>query len=106
MFQAVCCSDGASCCPNGYTCDVAHQMCNPKDGGLKSLSTSAIVEIVGNVPCDSQSACQDGQTCCKLASGKWGCCPYPQVRPPSGCFPYLQVCVSKLFEISSCIVWL
>ena len=27
--------------------------------------------------CDAGSAeCPDGSTCCKLPSGKWGCCPY------------------------------
>ena len=80
MFQAVCCSDGASCCPNGYTCDVAHQMCNPTKGNGISIAMSTMTGLVGNVPCDDTSYCQDGQTCCKLASGSWGCCPYPKVH--------------------------
>ena len=33
--QAVCCSDGKHCCPNGYTCDVAAGMCNK---GLQILN--------------------------------------------------------------------
>ncbi len=34
----------------------------------------------GSVMCpDGQHECKDGQTCCKLASGQWGCCPIPEV---------------------------
>ena len=37
--------------------------------------------ISGNVMCpDGQHECKDGQTCCKLANGEWGCCPLPKVR--------------------------
>jgi hypothetical protein len=28
---------------------------------------------------DGQSECKTGQTCCKLASGHYGCCPIPKV---------------------------
>ena len=28
------------------------------------------------VPCNSTAYCQDGNTCCKLLSGQWGCCPF------------------------------
>ena len=31
-----------------------------------------------NVVCpDGQSQCPDGNTCCKLTTGQWGCCPLP-----------------------------
>ena len=34
-----------------------------------------------NVVCpDGQSECKSGQTCCKLASGNYGCCPIPKVQ--------------------------
>ena len=34
----------------------------------------------GNVICpDGQSECKTGQTCCKQASGQYGCCPLPKV---------------------------
>ncbi len=78
IVQAVCCSDHASCCSNGYTCDVPNKMCNPKLTSMEPV-VSAMTELVGNVQCDAQSYCRDGQTCCKLTSGSWGCCPYPQV---------------------------
>ena len=33
-----------------------------------------------NVVCpDGQSQCRTGQTCCKLSSGQYGCCPLPKV---------------------------
>ena len=37
-------------------------------------------EKVEVVRCDATHVCLTGQTCCKLSSGQWGCCPLPQVR--------------------------
>ena len=35
---------------------------------------------VNSVVCpDGTSECPDGNTCCKLASGQYGCCPLPKV---------------------------
>lgn len=34
---------------------------------------------VDKVVCPDQSACPDGQTCCQLHSGQYGCCPQPDV---------------------------
>ena len=28
---------------------------------------------------DQKSTCDDGQTCCMMFTGKYGCCPMPQV---------------------------
>uniref|UniRef100_A0A803WGA0 Granulins domain-containing protein n=1 Tax=Ficedula albicollis TaxID=59894 RepID=A0A803WGA0_FICAL len=61
--QAVCCSDGQHCCPQGTTCDLVHSTCT-------SLGGSA---------CDEVTSCPDGNTCCRLSSGAWGCCPLEQV---------------------------
>jgi hypothetical protein len=33
---------------------------------------------VGSVKCDDGSSCPTGKTCCKLISGQYGCCPYPE----------------------------
>ena len=80
--KAVCCSDGVHCCPNGYTCDISSGTCNK---GLHSvpmavkLSAQLKKDKVENVVCpDGQSECPDGNTCCKLASGQYGCCPLPK----------------------------
>ncbi|XP_038077891.1 uncharacterized protein LOC119745555 isoform X14 [Patiria miniata] len=77
--NAVCCSDHQHCCPNGYKCDVSTGSCSK--GGLtvpwaeKNVAKPVKVESV--VCPDGQSECPDGNTCCKLASGQWGCCPLP-----------------------------
>lgn len=34
---------------------------------------------VQDVKCDMEVSCPDGYTCCRLASGAWGCCPFSQV---------------------------
>ena len=40
---------------------------------------SELTELtVGSVPCGDGSSCPSGTTCCKLSSGQWGCCPYPE----------------------------
>uniref|UniRef100_A0A8C0ZC02 Granulins-like n=1 Tax=Cyanistes caeruleus TaxID=156563 RepID=A0A8C0ZC02_CYACU len=64
--QAVCCGDGQHCCPQGTTCDLIHSTCT-------SLGGSALL-------CDEETSCPDGNTCCRLSSGAWGCCPLEQVR--------------------------
>ena len=33
---------------------------------------------VRNVECDDGSSCPTGTTCCKLSTGDYGCCPYPE----------------------------
>ena len=44
-----------------------------------SKRTPAIVKAPLSVVCpDGVSECPDGNTCCKLASGQYGCCPLPK----------------------------
>ncbi|CAF1261304.1 unnamed protein product [Adineta steineri] len=63
ILDAVCCSDHLHCCPHGYTCDGEHSRCKKK------------FEL-NDVPCPGgSSACPDGETCCKLGTGDYGCCP-------------------------------
>lgn len=79
-LQAVCCEDREHCCPDGYTCDIQHSAC-VKSGASSQLISLAPIRArqVKGVKCDDQTSCKDGQTCCQLASGEWGCCPFPQV---------------------------
>ena len=57
----------------GYTCDVSAGTCDRAD------TQSELTELtVGNVPCGDGTSCSSGTTCCKLSSGQWGCCPYPE----------------------------
>ena len=41
------------------------------------MKTPALV--VNRVQCDATHFCPDGDTCCRLTSGDWGCCPDPDV---------------------------
>ena len=80
MLQAVCCSDHAHCCPHGYTCNLATSSCDMQS---QSVPWSLKVEATpsGSVHCPGgKTSCPDGSTCCKLISGRYGCCPYKQVR--------------------------
>ena len=80
--NAVCCSDGVHCCPNGYTCDVSEGTCT-QNSGIRPMLTKlpALKKTTeeNSVVCpDGQSQCPDRNTCCKLSSGQWGCCPLPK----------------------------
>ncbi|XP_054750763.2 uncharacterized protein ZC84.1-like isoform X1 [Lytechinus pictus] len=72
--NAVCCSDGLHCCPLGYQCDITSNTCMKGDEVLDAdLTIMASIVICP----DGQSECPDGNTCCKLSSGQYGCCPLP-----------------------------
>ncbi|XP_029192983.2 uncharacterized protein LOC114959204 [Acropora millepora] len=80
--EAVCCSDDQHCCPKNHTCDITHKICK-KEGRtiLMSRKTPAISRTteLANVVCpDEESECPEGETCCLLASGAYGCCPLPE----------------------------
>ena len=87
-WQAVCCSDHLHCCPNGETCDVSQGKCIKGDvvsdwflkTPAKSISSDHLPGSGPNpVQCNASVECPTGNTCCKLTSGQWGCCPLPQV---------------------------
>lgn len=107
LFQAVCCSDMTHCCPSGYTCDLAAQMCEKQNLPWfripmvmkEAEKPSAFVlpvhfsrEVENNgvpaeekssvVHCDNRYQCPDGTTCCKNLAGGWSCCPYSPVSSP------------------------
>uniref|UniRef100_A0A8C4QS16 Granulins domain-containing protein n=1 Tax=Eptatretus burgeri TaxID=7764 RepID=A0A8C4QS16_EPTBU len=76
-LQAVCCADQQSCCPSGSSCNLVTKTC---DRDLKLLSLSPGASTVWNVPCNGSFSCRTNFTCCKTASGRWGCCPFPEVK--------------------------
>ena len=44
------------------------------------MKTPAVSTNLRNVVCPGGTAsCPDGNTCCKLSSGEYGCCPLPNV---------------------------
>ncbi|XP_028268541.1 granulin a [Parambassis ranga] len=88
LEKAVCCQDREHCCPQGYTCNIASMSCEkvirlqletvpltpvylPANTPLHSPSNHR------DIPCDSQTSCQDDETCCKTSATTWGCCPSP-----------------------------
>lgn len=80
--SAVCCNDHIHCCPRHTLCDVAHGRCLkgvvetvPWQEKLRARPLNSTE--VRDIRCDGFSSCPDGTTCCKLASGSWGCCPMP-----------------------------
>jgi hypothetical protein len=99
ILQAVCCSDHQHCCPENTQCDVSSGKCMrggdklvldwfkkvpaAKPGG-RGDSTSVMCP-------DGASECEDGQTCCLLASGRYGCCPIQDV-----CWSFLSYLFQEL----------
>ena len=78
QVNAVCCSDGEHCCPSGYTCNVAGGTCTRQSSVipmLKKMSSKKVTNLKNVICPDGQSECPDSNTCCKLSSGDWGCCP-------------------------------
>ncbi|KAH1174230.1 progranulin [Mauremys mutica] len=79
LVEAVCCQDHVHCCPKGYTCDLAGGSCQPPAVSVPWLEkTPARVRAPSrgrDVQCDEQTSCPEGNTCCRLSTGAWGCCP-------------------------------
>ena len=80
LMQAVCCSDGKHCCPENTKCEVSSGKCLRGDSLIMDWFEKTPAMRAQNVVCpDGQSQCKTGQTCCKLSSGQYGCCPLPKV---------------------------
>ena len=78
-YQATCCSDQQHCCPQDTTCDISEGKCNKKDEVLTWTTESLALLTLGNIKCDDTHYCPEGNTCCKILTGTWGCCPLPKV---------------------------
>ncbi|XP_041811444.1 progranulin-like isoform X2 [Chelmon rostratus] len=104
--NAVCCSDLAHCCPSGFSCNLATQMCEKQNQPWMNIpmvgkeaaeepsspvrAASTLQEPEDNhvpdqqrssvVYCDSYTYCPDGTTCCRHPKGAWFCCPYSPGR--------------------------
>ncbi|NXX16986.1 GRN protein, partial [Podargus strigoides] len=76
LEEAVCCPDHIHCCPQGYTCDPEGGSCLQEGGARRPwLRKTPAQARGGDVRCDDETSCPDGNTCCRLSSGAWGCCP-------------------------------
>nr|XP_014347943.1 PREDICTED: granulins-like [Latimeria chalumnae] len=104
--HAICCRDGYHCCPYGYFCDFTSTKCTkggvsiPSEEKMPALVQTNALSITSESPssavyCGNQYYCPDGNTCCKLPSGSWGCCPHPHAiccRDGYHCCPYGYFC--------------
>ncbi|KAG7238879.1 hypothetical protein INR49_030426, partial [Caranx melampygus] len=72
----------------GYTCNVASSSCQKVV--MLQLETIPLTPVYlpehqsqpnpithGDVKCDDQTSCEDGETCCRTSPTTWGCCPSP-----------------------------
>ena len=82
--NAACCNDGKHCCPTAYKCNVDGGTCTKGDHVIAMFKKQPAiikndqinVKRLKNVECpDQKSECPDYNTCCKLESGKFACCP-------------------------------
>jgi hypothetical protein len=94
----VLCSDGKHWCPEGTVCDISSRKCTRGTGlVLDWFEKMPTVLRSEKVVCpDGQSECKAGQTCCKLASGNYGCCPLPKVDILLLFFLFLKIYTVKL----------
>uniref|UniRef100_A0A8D2BUV2 Progranulin n=2 Tax=Sus scrofa TaxID=9823 RepID=A0A8D2BUV2_PIG len=76
--NATCCSDHIHCCPHGFVCDPVKKKCFSKENEAIDFFTKLPAHSVQEVKCDTEVSCPDDYTCCRLQSGKWGCCPFVQ----------------------------
>ncbi|XP_059381087.1 progranulin-like [Carassius carassius] len=100
--KAVCCEDHTHCCPEDTVCNLAAGTCDdPADLSVSvpwmaKVSSFPIASSIQK--CDETSSCPDGSTCCRLSSGKWGCCPLPQAvccKDGDHCCPNGYTCNEK-----------
>ncbi|XP_062617538.1 progranulin-like, partial [Saccostrea cucullata] len=79
-------------CPSGETCckqSSGQYGCCPLPKGCSRGGSSQVTELVKKVPAllisenvvcpGGQAMCNPGETCCKLSSGKYGCCPLSKI---------------------------
>lgn len=76
FLSAVCCEDFLHCCPAGTTCDLSQQKCVSANFEIPMYAKIPTLQEKATVKCDDATSCPGTATCCRLASGEWGCCPY------------------------------
>ena len=92
--NAVCCSNGINCCPQGTKCDLAKQVCvrniDSADSNMVSITSSKRGRpSLKDIYCHG-GYCDDTETCCLL-----GCCPKTHAMccgTSIWCCPYGTTC--------------
>ncbi|XP_023235004.1 granulins-like [Centruroides sculpturatus] len=98
-----CCADGLHCCPANTIC-IDNKYCSPDRGKNISIMDTMSVSPQ-DVTCKDGHRCQDGDTCCQLPSGDWGCCPFENAvccpdkihccPAKTTCDDYNAICISS-----------
>ncbi|EHB09254.1 Granulin [Heterocephalus glaber] len=99
--KAVCCEDRVHCCPEGFTCHMEKGTC--EQGVLQvpwawKTPAGPSPPKSGDVPCGMFTSCPPGNTCCRVASGGWGCCPTPEAvccSKHEHCCPQGYLCTAE-----------
>ncbi|XP_034563417.1 granulin b isoform X1 [Notolabrus celidotus] len=89
LVKAVCCDDHEHCCPQGYSCNMHTGTCEKTSNDTLIISTLPQSEVEQpepevtedtDLPCDSMGVyhCPGRDTCCKISSTEWACCPSPK----------------------------
>ncbi|GIY13114.1 progranulin [Caerostris extrusa] len=108
--NAVCCSDGLHCCPANTVCDLSAGTCDSLSGERFPFIPRKKIDIPVEEPMRSaplvranqvnvvycpggQYYCNDGNTCCRMPTGQYSCCPYPYA---SCCLDGVHCCPSGL----------
>ncbi|XP_041824151.1 granulin a isoform X2 [Melanotaenia boesemani] len=77
--EAVCCKDGAHCCPTHYKCEERRTSCIKDEVVIpwytKIPATTSAEAHSTFVDCDGVNRCPEDTTCCQLFTGEFGCCP-------------------------------
>ncbi|UYV61466.1 GRN, partial [Cordylochernes scorpioides] len=92
--EATCCEDKEHCCPNGYSCDLVNQDCRKNELSAPLLKKLPIKNQKG-VICPDDTICPKNTTCCKMITGPYGCCPFPNAtccRDGIHCCPHGNRC--------------
>ncbi|GFO11551.1 granulin b [Plakobranchus ocellatus] len=95
-----CCPDRLTCCPQGLCCTWFNSTCSLGNCDYVpnrfSVPARKDRESSSFIPCPGHHAyCRNGQTCCEITSGGYGCCPFPNAvccRDRIHCCPSTQIC--------------
>ena len=85
VFQGVCCQDEEHCCPPSYSCDIQQHRCVRNIHSIPwvekrpALPRRSLLSVGKTVCPGGAMTCEDHETCCPLATGGYGCCPFDQV---------------------------
>ncbi|GAB1608803.1 progranulin-like isoform X1 [Argonauta hians] len=76
--DAICCGGNKGlCCPGDHTCNLESNKCEKRATKVWKGQAAPTVALYNEICPDAQTYCTTNTTCCLLADGEYGCCPYP-----------------------------